>query len=365
MGEVARSSRRTRVANVLGQLPAFAVAGVALVGAVLDQSDACHDNAQGIVVVAAGAATGCLAGLVVAWGTTEPRAARARHAAWVVVRMVLAFEMVRYGMAKVLNMQFYPQYWKLDLRPVDMQPNWLAWTFFGRSYGYQAIGGVLEIASGILLCFRRTTLLGACLLATVLLDVVLVDFFYDAPVKLFSSVYLTMTLSLIAREAPRVRACFFPARVDQPSSPRALALRGAGAALVLGLPAAASLRDAAGHGVFRTDALEGAWSVDQVSGLDGLLPETPGTWQRIYFEKGDYGFVRAGQELVRFQTHVDEAAHTLTLSALGGRPSSTLAGAFEQREHRLHFAGSRNGTPFSLDLTLDFSRQTAHDPASR
>ena len=57
--------------------------------------------------------------------------------AWDVVRYVLAFEMVRYGLAKVVGMQFYPQYWTLDRRVVDLHPMSLVWAFFGRSYGYQ------------------------------------------------------------------------------------------------------------------------------------------------------------------------------------------------------------------------------------
>src|SRR5258708_6530077 len=168
----------------------FALAGVAVFGLVLDEIDAPHDNAWGVLVLGTGAIVFLLAGALVTRRTTADRANLVVGLAWDAVRLVLGFEMVRYGMAKVVGMQFYPQYWRLDQRAIDMRPMVLAWTFFGRTYGYQAIGGVIEVASGVLVCLRRTTLLGACLMATALINVVLVNFFYDVPVKLFSSVYL-------------------------------------------------------------------------------------------------------------------------------------------------------------------------------
>jgi hypothetical protein len=99
------------------------------------------------------------------------------------------------------------------------------------------------------------------------------------------------------------------------------------------------------------------WNVDGSAGLDGLLPETPGPWERIYFEAGDAGFVRVGKKRVPFRTAVVEPGHMLKLSSLGGRASSTLEGAFEWKEHdRVHFEGSREGQPFSIDMTRELPR---------
>jgi hypothetical protein len=344
-------------ANPLVNLAPFAFAGVALFGIVLDEIDAPHDNAQGISILGAGAAVGILAAFASArWAATDDGAARSRRVAWDVVRLVLAFEMVRYGMAKIVGMQFYPQYWRLDLRPSEMTRMSLAWVFFGRTYGYPAIGGVIEVASGVLLCFRRTTLLGACVLATALTQVVLVNFFYDVNVKLFASVYLTMDLALIARDAPRLRAFFLPPSQHEPSGRRTRVLRTLLVALVLALPTAEILRDAVRYGVFHRGVLEGMWNVDGSDGLDGLLPETPGPWERIYFEKGDVGFVRVGKKRVPFRAAVVEPGHMLRLSNLGGRASSILDGTFVTEHDRVHFEGSREGQPFSIDMTRELPR---------
>jgi uncharacterized membrane protein YphA (DoxX/SURF4 family) len=333
----------------------FMLAGLSLVGVVLDAFGVSHDNVQGITVLGSGAAAGAVASLIAArWRKIRERAEGEHRIAWTVVRLFLAYEMVRYGMPKIFGMQFYPQYWRLDLRPVDMDPRALAWTFFGRSYGYQAIGGVLEVASGALLSFPRTTLVGACLLAPVLTDVVLVNFFYDVPVKLFSSVYLALTIALIAREAPRLWTAFFP-RPHDPAKKSLLVPCIVGAVLVVGIPIAGTLRDALRYRAFHLDALEGAWRVDRRTGLDGLLTDAPGAWDRVYFEKGDFGFVRVGHERVKFEARVDETAQTLRL-VFGDRASPTLEGTFELQDRRVHFAGAREGKSFSLDLTREIPR---------
>jgi len=68
------------------------------------------------------------------WGVIR---ARVRLWVWTLVRFFVAFEMMRYGTA--VGMQFYTRYYFLDTRPADMTPMALAWTFFGLTYGYQAI----------------------------------------------------------------------------------------------------------------------------------------------------------------------------------------------------------------------------------
>src|SRR5207247_664814 len=99
-------------------------------------------------------------------------------------RLVLGYEMIRYGIAKLIGMQFYPQYFRLDMRAADMSPMALAWAFMGRSYWYQAFAGAIEVGSGVLVCFRRTTFVGACVMATALLNVVLINYSYGVPLRL-------------------------------------------------------------------------------------------------------------------------------------------------------------------------------------
>jgi hypothetical protein len=76
----------------------------------------------------------------------------------------------------------------------------LLWTFMGASLPYQHFSGMAEVTAGLLLAFRRTTTLGACVAAGVMLNVVVLNFCYDVPVKLYSSHLLLMALFLLAPE---------------------------------------------------------------------------------------------------------------------------------------------------------------------
>jgi hypothetical protein len=346
--------------NAIRNVPSFALVAVMLLGLGLETSDVNTDNARGVLLVGVSAAVGVAASLVYSrLERSDERAARVRIAAWTFIRLFLAFELTRYGVAKIVGMQFYQRYYQLDSRALDMKPMSLAWTFFGRSYGYQAISGVLEIAGAALLCFRRTTTLGGCLVLTVLANVVLVDFYYDVPVKLFASVYLTMTLYVLAWDARRFWIFFLG---DEPVPPRTylapsktpLLARALVVVLVLGLPAGDIVHKAFQRRVFTRDALEGAWDVGERSGLDDLLPTAAAPWTRVYFEKGDYGFIRVGKQRVRFSMRVDETAHTLRLSSFDGRDSPPLDGTFRLDGHSIHFEGLRDGAPFSIDMTREF-----------
>lgn len=127
--------------------------------------------------------------------TSYPRLAAAMM---VLLRYYLAAVMISYGAAKVLPLQF-PAPWvgRYDGAIGDMSPMGLLWTFMGHSGPYTFIAGLAEIVGAVLLFWRRTTLIGALILAGVLLNIVLLNFCYDVPVKLFSVELLLMTIAVI------------------------------------------------------------------------------------------------------------------------------------------------------------------------
>lgn len=64
----------------------------------------------------------------------------------------------------------------------------------GSSRAYTIFAGVFEIIPGFLLLFRKTKLIGALMAIIVMLNVVLLNFCYDIPVKLFSSFLLLIAI---------------------------------------------------------------------------------------------------------------------------------------------------------------------------
>jgi hypothetical protein len=65
-------------------------------------------------------------------------------------------------------------------------------------------GGLLETVAGVLLVFRRTAILGALLAMTVMTNVVMLNFSYDVPVKLFSMQLLLIGGMLVLPHARRL-----------------------------------------------------------------------------------------------------------------------------------------------------------------
>lgn len=106
----------------------------------------------------------------------------------VLVRVYVGYMMINYGFAKIIKSQFPdPSYTRL-LQPIgSASPMGLAWTFFGHSAGYNLFMGLAEAVGGMLLFYRKTTILGALILVPVVVNIVAINFFYDVPVKLFSS----------------------------------------------------------------------------------------------------------------------------------------------------------------------------------
>ena len=328
------------------RLVAFALAGMTLFGFVLDEYDVPHDNVQGLVVLASGAFVGLIAGVLVA-----SRPSLRDHAtglAWDAVRLVLGYEMIRYGIAKLTGMQFYPLYWRVDQRTDDLSPSSLAWAFLGRSYWYQAFGGAIEAASGVLVCFRRTTLLGACLMATALLNAVLINYFYDVPVKLVVSVYLLFDVALIARDWRRLRDVFL-APVERPQRGAwSRSLQGLAVALAIVVPTVKMLREGAEHRVFEQEPLEGAWTIDERTGA------ADATWERLYFEKDDRGSIRAGSTRLPFMKQLAGTQLQLAVSEPDRRYDLRVSFAIEGQTLRID--GTCDGQPCAMKLTKVFPR---------
>ena len=127
--------------------------------------------------------------------------------AWlrIAVRYTLALTMFAYGFAKVYPLQFRsPGPAKLIEPFGEFSPMGVLWTFMGASLAYVIFTGAVEVTGGVLLLFRRTTTLGALMSGGALLNVAALNYFYDVPVKLYSTNLLLMCLYLLAPDLGRL-----------------------------------------------------------------------------------------------------------------------------------------------------------------
>jgi hypothetical protein len=228
------------------------------------------------------------------------------------VRFVLATWMLEYGVIKVLGAQFPAINAFRMIQPLgQMSPMGLLWTTLGYSRVYQAFSGLCEVTGGLLLLFGRTAGVGALVTAAVMVNVVMLNFCFDVPVKIFSTelfveaLFVALPLlpplaKLLLLRQP-VAAAPEPALLDNRFAAYGLTLLATGAALYQSGRAgvASSSRNVADEPA----AFAGAWEVDDVSAAWRTLAITSWGTAAIYKAGGQVDRMRltenaASQELV-------------------------------------------------------------------
>ncbi|HQZ71948.1 MAG: hypothetical protein ACH37Z_06225 [Anaerolineae bacterium] len=136
------------------------------------------------------------------------------------LRYVLAMSLISYGLAKVFVLQFPPATLDQLVMPYgESSPMGVLWRFMGASQPYQIFGGATECFAGLLLLWRRTTLLGACLALGVMGNVAMLNYSYDVPVKLYSTHLVAMVVTLILPDLGRLTSLF---ALNRPVAPAIL-----------------------------------------------------------------------------------------------------------------------------------------------
>ena len=100
-----------------------------------------------------------------------------------IIRIWLAAAISIYGFAKILGVQFKgaDEIILRDSLLGDISGNYLTWYYFNFSPNFTLLIGYLQVAGAILLLFRRTTLAGIFVLLPLMVNIVLIDFFYGIP----------------------------------------------------------------------------------------------------------------------------------------------------------------------------------------
>jgi len=105
---------------------------------------------------------------------------RTVHALWLgALRYGIAFDIAMFGFQKIFHYQFNTPMAMLDepFSSLSMQNH--VWAFFGLSYAYSCVIAVSQIAASMLMVINRTKLLGAVALFPIMVNIILIDFFYE------------------------------------------------------------------------------------------------------------------------------------------------------------------------------------------
>jgi hypothetical protein len=231
-------------------------------------------------------------GCSLVWHSREKRrrTPSAELHAWTqgILRYWLAFVISIYGFGKILRTQFAPLLSRDDIPVGHLNGFQLTWNYFGHSYSFAVIIGLLQIGGCTLLLFRRTTLLGVVILLPVLVNIVLIDLFFKIPIgALLNAIIFTLALSFLLYLHRRELIALFLQKVPALPPVRLgsfkylLRLLVIGGAFGLIFSLVANLHHSPLEGKWNVDSL--ARNRDTVRG-DAWLTNS-GDWRSVYFEE--------------------------------------------------------------------------------
>ena len=134
-----------------------------------------------------------------------------------ILRLTLGVAMINYGLAKLFPLQMAPPSLAVLNEPLgNTSPMTMLWTLIGLNPVYEMICGAAELTAGLLILFRRTGLLGELLTAFLATNIVLYNFCFDVPVKLYAAHLVLMSIALIVPDMPTLFNFFFLHRPSKP-----------------------------------------------------------------------------------------------------------------------------------------------------
>ncbi|MES2112642.1 MAG: hypothetical protein V4577_28065 [Bacteroidota bacterium] len=137
----------------------------------------------------------------------------------VVIRYYVAINMVAYGSAKIIKLQFPSPTLHRLMEPLgNMSPMGLAWTYMGFSTAFNYFTGFAELITGLLLFNRKTTTLGAVVGLAVTGNIMAINYCFDVPVKIVATALVLMCLFILVRDTRRLVNFFFKNEDAQPSN---------------------------------------------------------------------------------------------------------------------------------------------------
>jgi hypothetical protein len=320
-----------------------------------------------------------LAGVItLVWSAIDRRRRDYRRAhAWfrVYLRYLLAAVMLTYGMAKVIPLQFpQPSLVQLITPVGELTRMRLLWLSMGAAPAYQVFTGLCEVTGALLLLSRRTSLLGALILAGSLTNVLALNLAYGIGVQLNVTVYLLMALILVAPDARQLTGTLFqPAGSAVPSPAPAGAWRGmtrATAAVkwlvviwLIGVHVRQPWVMSADE--WRIPALYGIYDVEEfVRAGVAVAKDDDARWQRVVIAERETAAIQSATgSLQRYSFRVDALAHTLTLTPAQDKGEPLTLRYSQEADGRLIVDGNIRGDAVKARLhAADLTKFTLRQP---
>jgi hypothetical protein len=275
------------------------------------------------------------------------------------VRFYLAFTMMLYGSVKIIKLQFPdPSLYRLVQPYGNSSPMGLAWTFLGFSKGYNIFMGLVEFGS-IFLLFRKTMVVGAFLALAASAHVMSMNYFYDVPVKLLSTMLVLLSLFILAPNFLRFYRFFIkhePQQLKEVNPPvykkRWQYITAYSIKYLIILFTLLTLYQQTVPmvkiygGQAPKSPLYGIYNVQKfnLKGID-LPPLTTDStrWEQVIFEWPDYARVRLmNDSLISFDVKIDQKKKEITFKSSAGKSANYQFNYSIKGKDELAFTGKKD-----------------------
>ncbi len=217
----------------------------------------------------------------------------------VFLRMVVAVAMISYGANKLFRMQFAAP---ALARYVDSYgrttPMGLLWTMMGYSHAYSFFGGVGEMLGGLLLLIPSLTSLGCLVTLAVMTNVLMLNFCYDVPRKIYCIHLIVFCLILLLPDMMKIFDFFVLNRTERLTPPTQLFKDKAmnygilALQIIIGVSALVicfnqAYQDQVKNETKLPTSIRGIWSVDQFALNSAPRPPLvtdPQRWRYVIFD---------------------------------------------------------------------------------
>jgi hypothetical protein len=203
-----------------------------------------------------------------------------------IISFYTAYQISMYGAAKVLKTQFQAPNYILEQPIGELNGFWLTWAYFGHSQTMALLIGITQIIGSILLLFRSTRLLGIFILIPVMLNINLINHFYDiSPLAYYNALHYTFILFfLMLLDYDKLKTVFFSFRERININWKTILLN---LARVLVIVAAFWHIHILKSGFQRKTKINGEWQVQSIThNYQTIVPSQwqDSVWTKIYFE---------------------------------------------------------------------------------
>lgn len=276
-----------------------------------------------------------------------------------IIRYTLAYVFLLYGFAKIFGGQFYSLPVTLDTPLRDISGIQLTWRFFGYSYAYTLFVASSQIIGAVLLFFRRTTTLAALMTLPIISNIVFLNFTHNIPVRLYSCIYLILTLYVVLLDYRKLKAVFwdnrpFANRMQRPfvGSRRLQVVK----SLIVAVLLIGAIADNYYSKLLvqkLKSPLHGVWEVKEyrVNDLPLEYDAQRSVWRKVYFEFADLAAIRTDEAKPRYVIPtIDTEQKTIRLADRNSE-EVVVEGVYEQPSAEELILQVSNGRD-SLRVTL-------------